>query len=71
MRKEAMCEGSYRYRQSNRTTSYNSLLGFVVLLMTDDKETFVKAYELAAHDSNGAGVWYYMNKRYLKLEDDE
>ena len=39
----------------NRTTTMESLLGVVGVLLADDEETFIAAYRLATHDSKGSG----------------
>lgn len=48
----------------NNTATLESLINFVCLLLTDDKETFVKAYKLATHDIRGGNkIWYLIEKQ--------
>lgn len=47
-------------REFNRTTTYESLLGVIGLLLSDTKEDFCYYYQLATGDSNGNTAWYYM-----------
>lgn len=46
--------------KGNRTTTYESLMGLAYCITAEDKETFIKAYELGTHDNCGGAAWYYL-----------
>lgn len=50
-------EGERMIHRRNRTTTYQSLLGVVFLLLSDDMEVFSDAYKLATHDRGGDGIF--------------
>lgn len=56
--------------KNNRTTTYESLLAFVGVILAETKEQFCHYYELATHDNAGASIWYYVS-RTSQIYDQE
>lgn len=50
----------YFYKSPNRTTTYQSLYAAAVLLLTQDKNEFIAAYNMATHDNGGGSCWNYL-----------
>lgn len=60
-----MCEVSntQRLKSPNRTTTYNSLLAAAQMIVTDDREQFIRLYAIATHDDAGQSCWTLMEKK--------
>lgn len=46
----------------NKNATLQSLTAFCYMITAKTKEEFCFWYSIAAHDNNGASIWYWMQK---------
>lgn len=57
----------YISKKQNRNVTLDSLISVVILLYTNNKAEFIRAYNNATHDNSGKGVWTYMHSDKTKI----
>ena len=52
----------YIFKSQNPAATLESLTAFIYMLLAEDKESFCYYHNLAAHDKEGASIWYNIHK---------